>query len=640
MNPAKPVSAHPRPPLRGPVPGFAGLVLLLLATWGIAGVQAQDETGRAEILRPTRAWLRMADSAPVEGELDVGMGWHPVGPGRSWQDDLPLETTLLPATGWYRLEFMAGPDATNRSWFASAGFVGNCSELRFNGVRIGQFGRPGADLPLPQRTLHAMPLPPGLLRSGTNFFDIRFVNEVGRGGLLGGPVGLVPAEVLPMVRNGAEFGRELFRGIVGGVGALVGLAALASGLARRQGVLPSLGLPCLLLGLQTLIHAQSLVGLRWVVPVQFVVLALLPLSLYGLSRRLVGSGLKTDISFVAAAAASMALGLFAYPNQKVIGAVFGMYLIACGIAIATNFATSPNRIDLAGWALVASIAALGIGVAWDMSLRKSPTLAWAALWWDPTDWAILFFMLAIGLALVRRDLRSKKDRSQLSERLLEAESTRRQEMARRLQDEVLQDLTYLKVRADDLRSGTAPDLRDRTAGDIAAGISVGIRHLHQMTEELLPIHVQGLSLATALRQLELMAQTAYRLRTTFTIPESPKLDPTTAEAIYRAAREAVTNAGCHAGGRNLRLTLEQSPGRAELTVEDDGTGFVPAERIARNHGLQYLRDRIEWLGGNVVIESKPGSGTRIAVVLPSPASDTEAGRRPRSGEGSGRASLR
>jgi two-component sensor histidine kinase len=197
-----------------------------------------------------------------------------------------------------------------------------------------------------------------------------------------------------------------------------------------------------------------------------------------------------------------------------------------------------------------------------------------------------------------------------------------------------------KLHAESVKALQAPDLRDRTAGDIAAGISVGIRHLHQMTEELLPIHVQGLSLATALRQLELMAQTAYRLRTTFTIPESPKLDPTTAEAIYRAAREAVTNAGCHAGGRNLRLTLEQSPGRAELTVEDDGTGFVPAERIARNHGLQYLRDRIEWLGGNVVIESKPGSGTRIAVVLPSPASDTEAGRRPRSGEGSGRASLR
>jgi signal transduction histidine kinase len=48
-------------------------------------------------------------------------------------------------------------------------------------------------------------------------------------------------------------------------------------------------------------------------------------------------------------------------------------------------------------------------------------------------------------------------------------------------------------------------------------------------------------------------------------------------------------------------------------VRDDGPGFVPAGHY--NGGLRNMRDRIEAVGGQLVIESAPGRGTRVRGVV-------------------------
>ena len=53
-----------------------------------------------------------------------------------------------------------------------------------------------------------------------------------------------------------------------------------------------------------------------------------------------------------------------------------------------------------------------------------------------------------------------------------------------------------------------------------------------------------------------------------------------------------------------------------LEVDDDGHGFDPARATGAGQGLGNLRERAERLGGRAQIDSTPGQGTRVRVVLP------------------------
>jgi len=593
---------------------LAGLLVLLLQA--PTATAADSEVGSEAILRPARIWLRMSDAAPMELEPNPEAGWIRVTPRKGWQNDWVAADEVLPASGWYRLEFVVEPEAAHRNWSVSAGFVGNSSELFFNRVRLGRFGRRDSDLPVPQRTLHAMPLPPGLLVPGTNWFDIRFHNHLGLGGMLGGPVGLIPAEVFPEVRSRSEFGRELFRGLVGGAGIVTGMAFLLLSPLWGRGVLASAGLSFLLLGLQTLLYSQSMVGNPLVPSIRFGLLFLLPLSLHWLGRRLIGSGKRTDLFFHSFATLLVLLALFVYPNPKAISGLFGLYLLAFASGMAFHACRRLRRLGWEGWALVSSFGAFGLAAAWDMSLKRTHSLGWAALWWDPMDWATLYFLGSVGAILVWREIREGRSRRILAGRLLATGEARGLEIARRLNNEVVQDLDFLKVRINDLRSDAPAALRDRGVGDIAEGISECLQHLHQVTETLRPIQDQGLSLTAALKRLEVAVHARYRLPLKLVLPESCRLGSAVEDALYRAAAEITDNACRHAGGTTLRLAIEVVDGQVEMRFEDNGKGFsVPTEFPAES-GLARIRDRILWLGGTFEIQSSPKAGTRFRITLP------------------------
>ena len=66
----------------------------------------------------------------------------------------------------------------------------------------------------------------------------------------------------------------------------------------------------------------------------------------------------------------------------------------------------------------------------------------------------------------------------------------------------------------------------------------------------------------------------------------------------------------------MRLTCG-SDDVAELTVSDDGRGFDPEEVDKNSHfGLQLMAERVEAVGGSVLVTSSPGAGTTIAASIP------------------------
>jgi signal transduction histidine kinase len=86
-------------------------------------------------------------------------------------------------------------------------------------------------------------------------------------------------------------------------------------------------------------------------------------------------------------------------------------------------------------------------------------------------------------------------------------------------------------------------------------------------------------------------------------------------ALHRAAQEGLTNALRHARASQVSVDLRLAEDGARLTVADDGRGFAPAETTA-GFGLTGMRERVHLVAGSVDIDSAPGRGTRLTVLVP------------------------
>lgn len=92
----------------------------------------------------------------------------------------------------------------------------------------------------------------------------------------------------------------------------------------------------------------------------------------------------------------------------------------------------------------------------------------------------------------------------------------------------------------------------------------------------------------------------------------------TRHSLFLVIREAVNNAVKHAVPTAVGLVVRLAGGRLSITIADDGTGF-DAEGVAatgtaaQRSGLANMRRRIAELGGQLTIQSQPGSGTKVVI---------------------------
>jgi signal transduction histidine kinase len=84
-------------------------------------------------------------------------------------------------------------------------------------------------------------------------------------------------------------------------------------------------------------------------------------------------------------------------------------------------------------------------------------------------------------------------------------------------------------------------------------------------------------------------------------------------AAYYVVSEALTNAAKHARASVARVAVEQRNGSLHLSIRDDGAGGADP---GRGTGLVGLRDRVEAMGGTIVVASPVGAGTLLLVALP------------------------
>jgi len=98
------------------------------------------------------------------------------------------------------------------------------------------------------------------------------------------------------------------------------------------------------------------------------------------------------------------------------------------------------------------------------------------------------------------------------------------------------------------------------------------------------------------------------------VDSAPECSPQTAEQVYHITREALTNAAQHANAKKVSVQVGRNNENYFVTIEDDGKGFDTSQPAPGGHfGLQIMQARAKHIGGEISLQSAPGSGTRVTL---------------------------
>ena len=267
---------------------------------------------------------------------------------------------------------------------------------------------------------------------------------------------------------------------------------------------------------------------------------------------------------------------------------------------------------------------LAVGVGWLVASQ----LAMVPVFSEGLDFPVReSFMLAILYAgfsgfvfvtslVARQQLQSREEQRRLNSELratraLLAESVRvneRTRISRELHDLLGHHLTALSLNlevASHLATGKAQEhvtqahtLAKLLLSDVREAVSqIRDSDAIDMAATLLPLadNVPGLRIDM-------------RLPAPFLLDDAER-----AHVLLRCTQEIITNVVRHAHATTLELRYRWTDGGLQLDASDNGRG---ADALVAGNGLRGMRERLQAYGGDVQVDTRPGDGFRLKLVLP------------------------
>jgi signal transduction histidine kinase len=200
----------------------------------------------------------------------------------------------------------------------------------------------------------------------------------------------------------------------------------------------------------------------------------------------------------------------------------------------------------------------------------------------------------------------------------QAQEEERARLGRELHDETVQTLIALGHKAQRVQRNF--ERSDGQTGDniieLRGMIAQAIEEVRRLSQALHPLYLEELGLIAALETL------AREVGAQFTVSGYPhRLSAEKELAFYRIAQEALNNARRHARANTIQVEVKFERDTTTLQVSDDGVGFEPQPQFnvltgTGHFGLMGMRERSQLIAGQLAIQSTPGMGTRIVLVVP------------------------
>jgi PAS domain S-box-containing protein len=230
------------------------------------------------------------------------------------------------------------------------------------------------------------------------------------------------------------------------------------------------------------------------------------------------------------------------------------------------------------------------------------------------------FVWYIGSAIDVTELKlSSTVLSGLSRRLMQSYETERAAITRELNEGLGQRLIGLTLELHGLRKASRDDSHEMhgRVEELCAQFGDLARDIQAMSDQWYS-KLDLLGLAASIRSFCQYLSTQHDIDVDFRHDNVPRnLANEVALALFRVLQEALRNAVRHAAVRRVSVALAGRHDEVELVVSDEGVGFDPeAAMRTSGFGLISMQERLRLVGGQCLIESQPGAGTRICARVP------------------------
>jgi PAS domain S-box-containing protein len=209
---------------------------------------------------------------------------------------------------------------------------------------------------------------------------------------------------------------------------------------------------------------------------------------------------------------------------------------------------------------------------------------------------------------------------ELLARQAQAVEEERQRISRELHDSLGQRLVVLAMGLQAMEGG-GPAAEATRIAELRRVTREIEDDIDRLSHELRPPALDDLGLVEALRSyvLEWGRESGVEVDLHAHGLHSVRFTPLLENTVYRVVQEALTNVRKHAQARRIGLVMERRGLELRVVIEDDGCGFEPGQVVSergRHLGLRGMEERAHLVGGRLEIESRPGHGTTLYLVIP------------------------
>ncbi len=215
--------------------------------------------------------------------------------------------------------------------------------------------------------------------------------------------------------------------------------------------------------------------------------------------------------------------------------------------------------------------------------------------------------------------RLKVQQEQATQAMIAAELNERRRIASELHDGVGQTFSAVRMNLSGINEHVQfLDPRHRAVYDKSMSmIDEGCQELRTVSHMMMPELLLKKGFEAAMHELVNRID-QQQVTVSLGIHDFPRrLGQQMEMTLYRVSQEIVNNALKHARATAIDIQISSDEGRIYLTVEDDGVGFDATQKMkASGMGLSNIRSRVALLKGTVEIDSRPGAGTVVNIILP------------------------
>lgn len=223
---------------------------------------------------------------------------------------------------------------------------------------------------------------------------------------------------------------------------------------------------------------------------------------------------------------------------------------------------------------------------------------------------------------VNEIIKEAKEKHKFGLKIIQAQEEERRKISREIHDGPAQMLANILLRSELVEK----TMRERTLDDALKEIKIvrslirqSLHDVRRIIYDLRPMALDDLGLVPTLNKyLSTVAEFHNILIDLTDLGSNKRLDTQYEVTLFRLIQEAVQNSIKHANATWIHVKFENTEEYLTAVITDNGKGFEMDKKREDTFGIIGMKERVDMLSGKLVINSKPGKGTKVIVRIPCP----------------------